>query len=78
MEKDKVTLEDLVETVTMMSAAIETQNAVILCLLHKFDTDSDLPTWQDKDSIEKEMEPKINACVKAIRKTYGHGETDKS
>lgn len=78
VKKDEIKIEDLADTVAMMAKAIETQNAVILCLLHKFNIETDLPTWQNKEIFEKELGAKVDACVKAIRKIYGHSETNKS
>ena len=78
MKEDKIKIEDLADTVAMMAKAIETQNAVILCLLHKLNIETDLPTWQNKKVFEKEVGAKVDACIESIRSLYGHGETDKS
>lgn len=78
MKKDKIKIEDLADTVAMMAKAIETQNAVILCLLHKFNIETDLPTWQNKEIFEEEVGAKVDACINSIRSLYGHGKTDKS
>lgn len=36
-------IDYLTQTVAMLTDAVKVQNDVILCLLHKFDMDSDLP-----------------------------------
>lgn len=71
-------IEILTETVAQLAAAINTQNDIIICLLHKFDVEKDLPYWSTKEGLEEEMGPKVEACMKAVRKLYGHSETDKS
>lgn len=80
IETKRVTdIELLTETVATLTIAVQTQNDIILCLLEKFDPDNDLPIYYNsKESFEREMNKKVEACVKAIRKIYGHSETDKS
>ena len=70
-------IELLTQNVAALTMAIQTQNAVLMCLLHKFNPETDLPPWQDKEAFEKEMAAKVDACDKAIRKIYGRSETDK-
>lgn len=70
-------IELLTQNVAALTVAIQTQNAVLMCLLHKFNPETDLPTWQNKEIFEKEMAKKVDACDKAIRKIYGRPETDK-
>lgn len=70
-------IELLTQNVAILTSAIQTQNAVIMCLLHKLNIETDLPTWQNKEVFEKEMAEKVDACDKAIRKIYGHSEADK-
>lgn len=82
MEHKEITDKELdlrvmADTIVMLSSAVQTQNDIILCLLHKFNPETDLPTWQDKEAFEKEMAAKADACGKAIRKIYGRSETDK-
>ena len=74
-ELDTITL--LTESVAELTVAVKTQNDIILCLLHKFDIDSDLPVWTTKEGVEEEIAPKIHACIETVRKIYGRGETDK-
>lgn len=69
--------ELLTQNVAALTVAVQTQNAVIMCLLHKLNIETDLPTWQNKETFEKEMAKKVDACDKAIRKIYGHPEADK-
>lgn len=79
IETKKVTdIELLTESVAALTIAVQTQNAIIMCLLHKFNIETDLPTWQDKEIFEKEMAAKVDACDKAIRKIYERSKTDKS
>lgn len=73
-----MTVAALTESVANLALAVQTQNAVIMCLLHKFNIETDLPTWQNKEIFEKEMAEKVDACDKAIRKIYERPETDKS
>ena len=76
--KEVKELEVITASIAQLTMAIQTQNEVLLCLLHKMDINSDLPTFQNKEMFEKEMGEKVEACVKAIRKIYGPSETDKS
>lgn len=75
--KDAEVLDLLTRNVAALTVAIQTQNDVILCLLHKLNVDSDLPVWTTKEEVEKEVGPKVQACVEAVRKIYGRSETDK-
>lgn len=70
-------VELLTQNVAALTVAVQTQNAVIMCLLHKLNIETDLPTWQNKEIFEKEMAAKVDACDKAIRKIYEHSEADK-
>ena len=70
-------LRVMADTIVMLTSAVQTQNAVIMCLLHKLNIETDLPTFQNKETFEKEMVAKVDACDKAIRKIYGHSEADK-
>ena len=76
--KEVKELEVITASIAQLTMALQTQNEVLLCLLHKMDINSDLPTFQNKEMFEKEMGKKVEACVKAIRKIYGPSETDKS
>lgn len=71
-------VELLTQNVAALTVAVQTQNAVIMCLLHKLNIETDLPTFQNKEAFEKEMAAKVDACDKAIRKIYGPSKTDKS
>lgn len=79
MEEDKVTEvknEQIIsESVAMLVSAVQAQNDVLLVLLHNLDLK--IPDWKDKADIEKEVGPKIQACIEAMRKIYGRGETNK-
>lgn len=83
MEHKEITDKELdlrvmADTIVMLSSAVQTQNDVILCLLEKFDPDNDLPIYySSKESFEREMNKKVEACVKAIRKIYERSEADK-
>lgn len=66
----------LTESVAELAVAVKTQNDVLLVLLHTLDLK--IPDWKDKADIEKEVGPKIQACVELVRSLYGHPETDKS
>lgn len=82
MEHKEITDKELdlrvmADTIVMLTSAVQTQNAVIMCLLHKLNIETDLPTFQNKETFEKEMVAKVDACDKAIRKIYGHSEADK-
>lgn len=65
----------LSNTVAMLAHAVQTQNDVLLILLHNLDLK--IPDWKEKADIEKEIGPKIQACIEAVRKVYGRGETNK-
>ena len=71
-------IEILTETVAQLAAAVETQNAVILCLLHNFSLTHDLPLWLTKEGMEEDVGPKVEACIESVRRLYGHSEADKS
>lgn len=76
--KEVTDIEILTNTVATLAAAVKTQNDILLCLLHKFDVEKDLPFWITKEGVEEEVGPKVKACVEAIRKVYGPSETDKN
>lgn len=69
-------IELLTKNVAALTLAIQTQNDVLLVLLHNLDLK--MPDWKEKTDIEKEVGPKIEACIEAMRKVYGRSETDKS
>ncbi len=77
-DKSVSELEIMAETVAQLAAAVETQNAVILCLLHNFSLTHDLPLWLTKEGMEEDVGPKVKACIESVRRLYGHSETDKS
>lgn len=80
VEEEKVkplTIEEVADTVALLSAALQAQNDVILVLASKLEL-SDIPDWKTKDEVEEKVGPKINACMEAVRKVYGHSEADKS
>jgi hypothetical protein len=66
----------LTESVAELTVAVKTQNDVILVLLHNLDLK--IPDWKEKADVEKEVGPKIQACIEAMREVYGRSETDKS
>lgn len=65
----------LTQNIAALTVAIQTQNDVLLVLLHNLDLK--IPDWKDKTEIEKEVGPKIQQCVELMRKIYGRSETDK-
>lgn len=83
MEHKEITDKELdmkvmADTIVMLSSAVQTQNDIILCLLHKFELNHDLPLWTTKEAMEKDVGPKVKACIESVRRLYGHSETDKS
>lgn len=70
-------LELLTQNVAALTVVVQSLNVVTMCLLHKLNIETDLPTFQDKETFEKEVAAKADACDKAIRKIYGRSETDK-
>ena len=78
VDKDLDVITALTESVAELTLAVKTQNDVVLCLLHKFNTEADIPRYQTKEAFEKDMGEKVQTCVEAVRKIYGHGETNKS
>lgn len=68
-------IELLTQNVAALTVAIQTQNDVLLVLLHNLDLK--IPDWKEKTDVEKEVGPKIQACIEAMRKIYGRSETDK-
>lgn len=67
-------IELLTQNVAALTVAIQTQNDVLLVLLHNLDLK--IPDWKEKADVEKEVGPKIQACIEAMRKVYGRSETD--
>lgn len=83
MEHKEITDKELdmkvmADTIVMLSSAVQTQNDIILCLLHKFELNHDLPLWTTKEKMEEDVGPKVRACIESVRRLYGHPETDKS
>lgn len=78
VKKDEIKIEDLADTVAMLTVTVQTMNDVLLVLANKLDINADIPHWKTKEDIEKSVGPKIQKCVELIKDTYGHGETDKS
>lgn len=83
MEHKEITDKELdmkvmADTIVMLSSAVQTQNDIILCLLHKFELNHDLPLWTTKEKMEEDVGPKVKACIESVRRLYGHPETDKS
>lgn len=74
-EDKELDLRTMADTIVMLSAAIQTQNDVLLTLLHNLDLK--IPDWKTKEELEKDVGPKVQACVKAVRKVYGRSEADK-
>lgn len=70
-------IDYLTQTVAMLTDAVKVQNDVILCLLHKFNLNHDLPLWLTKEGLEEDVGPKVQACIEAVRKVYGRSETNK-
>lgn len=68
----------LTQTVAELTGAVRTHNDILLCLLHKFELDKDLPTWATKEEVEGDVGAKIQACIEAIRRVYGPSETTES
>lgn len=73
---DKVAM--LTQTVAMLTEAVKHQNSVILVLANKLHIQADLPHWESKEDVDREVGPKIQACVDLMKKVYGPSETDKS
>lgn len=69
-------VELLAQNVAALTMAIQTQNDVLLVLLHNLDLK--IPDWKTKTDVEKEVGPKIQKCMELIRGIYGPGEADKS
>lgn len=83
MEHKEITDKELdlrvmADTIVMLSSAIQTQNDIILCLLHKFNLNHDLPLWTTKEAMEEDVGPKVKACIESVRSLYGPSKTDKS
>lgn len=79
VEDNEVTeLAIMAESIAQLQMAIAIQNDIILCLLHKFNPEEDLPNWITPAGAEEELQPKIKACRDTIRRIYGPGETSKS
>lgn len=77
-DNDVTELAIMAESIAQLQMAVTIQNNILLCLLHKFNPEEDLPCWTTPAGAEEELEPKIKACKDAIRKIYGPGETSES
>ena len=77
-DNDVTELAIMAESIAQLQMAITIQNDIILCLLHKFNPEEDLPSWVTTAGAEEELEPKIKACRDVIRKIYGPGKTSES
>ena len=69
-------LELITASIAQLSVALQTQNEILLTILHNLELKA--PEWGSKEDIEKEVGPKIKMCVEAVRKVYGPDKTDKS
>lgn len=69
-------LRVMADTIVMLSSAVQTQNDIILCLLHKFNIKQDLPFWTTKEGMEEDVGPKVKACIESVRSLYGRSEID--
>lgn len=77
-DKDVTELAIMAESIAQLQMAVTIQNDIILCLLHNFNLNHDLPLWLTKEGAEEELEPKIKACRDVIRRIYGPGKTSES
>ena len=71
-----VAISALTDTVAQLTVAMQTQNDILLVLLHNLDLQT--PDWKTIDDIEKEVGPKVQKCIDLMRKIHGPSETDKS
>ena len=79
-EKDKRVpeLEIITENIAALITMVQTQNDVLLVLANKLNIDKDIPKWNSQEELEKEVGPKIQACIESIRSIYGPGKADKN
>lgn len=77
-DKEVSELDLLTQNLAALTAAVQTQNDVLLCLLHNFDLVHDTPMWVSKEALEEDVKPKVQACIEAVRNAYGQFKTDKS
>lgn len=75
VDKELETTVMLTESVAELTMAVRTQNDVLLVLLHNLDLK--IPDWKEKADVEKEVGPKIQACIEAVKRVYGRSEADK-
>lgn len=68
--------EVIVDNLMALTAMVQSQNDVILVLLHNLDIN--VPDWKTKEDIEKEVGPKVQKCIDLMRKIYGPSKADKS
>ena len=69
-------IELLTQNIAALTVAVQTQNDVLMVLLHNLDLK--IPDWKEKTDVEKEIGPKVQACIEAVRKVYGRSETNKN
>lgn len=71
-------LEIITQTMAQLVSTVQTQNDIILVLLHNMKRlGLEMPEWDSLEAINKDVSEPIKDCVKAVRKTYGPSETDK-
>lgn len=80
LPEDAINFRLLTENIAALTYTIQAQNAVILALLHnaKRDPNFDIPKWDNKEEVEKELGSTLDECIKKVNELYGLGKTDKS
>lgn len=72
-------LEIITQTMAQLVSTVQTQNDIILVLLHNMKRlGLEMPEWDSLEAINKDISEPIRDCVKAVRKIYGPSKTDKS
>lgn len=68
----------ITETLAQLTTVVSTLSDAVVVLMHKLDVEKDMPAWKTKEEIEKEVGPKIKACIDIVRRVDGPSETNKN
>lgn len=75
-DKELSVVDMLTESVVELSYAVQTQNAIILVLLHN--SDLKLPEWKSLEDVQNDVGAKVEKCTELIRSLHGHDQTNQS
>lgn len=74
---EEVTIADLVESINILTVAVQTLNDVQLVILHNM-KDLEMPDWKSLKEIEDDVAGIVKKCAEVVRRANGPSKTDKS